>query len=352
VARAAVVIPTWNGAHYLGPCLDSLAAQTHPARIIVVDNGSEDGTAELVRDRFPSVTLLALGTNHGFAGAVNAGIAEARQNGVEYVALLNNDAVADREWLERLIATGDAHPEAGTVTSKFLLQDGVHIDSTGDFYSSWGWAYPRGRDEVDQGQYDAPELREVFCGSGGASLFRVAMLEAVGPFDEDYFAYLEDQDLGFRAQLMGWRARYEPDARAYHRMMGTSGLLPDFGRYQAIRNCIFLYVKNLPSPLVWRYLPKFLLGLVLMAANDVRRRRFRAIAGAYLDAARRLPSMLRKRRQIQAGRRVEVAYIDSILVHPLPPTQKTLVRMANTRLLHVLRVASSRLRHGLRALTR
>jgi GT2 family glycosyltransferase len=333
VAYAAVVIPSWNGAGFLGECLCSLSVQTHPARIIVVDNGSVDGTAEFVRRDFPGVTVLPLPTNRGFAGAVNAGIAHALADRVDYVALLNNDAVAAPDWLERLIACADVHPEAGIVTSKFLLKDGVHIDSTGDFYSSWGWAYPRGRDEVDRGQYDGPELREVFCGSGGASLFRARMLEHVGPFDEDYFAYLEDQDLGFRAQLMGWRARYEPQAVAYHRMMGTSATLPDFGRYQAIRNCIYLYVKNLPSPLFWRYLPKFVLGLLLMAANDVRRRRFRAIAGAYVDAAVHLPRMLRKRRRIQAARRVEVDYIDSILVHPLPPTQKTLLRIANFRLL-------------------
>ncbi len=325
----AVVIPTWNGAHFLGACLGSLVAQTHPAEIILIDNGSTDGTAELVRERFPGVTLLGLGANRGFAGAVNVGIAHALKAGVDYVALFNNDAVAAPDWLERLVDCAEAHPEAGTVTSKFLLSDGVHIDSTGDFYSSWGWAYPRGRDEVDRGQYDAPELREVFCGSGGASLFRARMLIEVGPFDEDYFAYLEDQDLGFRAQLMGWRARYEPAAVAYHRMMGTSARLPNFGRYQAIRNCIYLYVKNLPSPLCWRYLPKFVLGLLLMAANDVRRRRFRAIARAYLDACLHLPAMLRKRRQVQASRRVEVDYIDSIIVHPLPPTQKTLLRMAS-----------------------
>jgi GT2 family glycosyltransferase len=328
VARAAVVIPSWNGAHFLGECLASLICQTHASEIVVVDNGSTDGTAELVRERFPEVTLLTLASNHGFAGAVNVGVAHALTAGVDYVGLFNNDAVAEPDWLERLIACAEAHPEAGIVTSKFLRQDRVHIDSTGDFYSSWGWAYPRGRDEVDQGQYDAPELREVFCGSGGASLFRAQMLAEVGLFDEDYFAYLEDQDLGFRAQLMGWRARYEPSAVAYHRMMGTSATLPHFGRYQAIRNCVYLYVKNLPSPLVWRYLPKFLLGLALMAANDVRRRRFRAIARAYMDAGRHLPAMLRKRRQVQTGRRVEVAYIDSILVHTLPPTQKTLVRMA------------------------
>jgi GT2 family glycosyltransferase len=333
VARAAVVIPTWNGAHYLAACLGSLAAQTHPAQIIVVDNGSQDETADLVREKFPDATLVELAANHGFAGAVNAGIEVARQNAVDYVALLNNDAVADPDWLAELVTTAEAHPEAGIVTSKFLLEDRVHIDSTGDFYSSWGWAYPRGRDEVDEDRYDDVKLREVFCGSGGASLFRMAMLEDVGTFDEDYFAYLEDQDLGFRAQLMGWRARYEPRARAYHRMMGTSASLPHFGRYQAIRNCIFLYVKNVPHPLVWRYLPKFMLGLTLMALNDVRRRRFRAIAGAYLDAARHLPALVRKRREIQAGRRVEVSYIDSILVHSLPPTQKTLVRLARLRLL-------------------
>ena len=328
MARAAVVIPNWNGAEFLGACLSSLVGQSHPAELIVVDNGSTDGSPALVRERFPTVTLLALPGNRGFAGAVNRGIEHALRGGVEYVALLNNDAVAAPDWLERLIACAERHPEAGIVTSKLLRADGVHIDSTGDFYSCWGWAYPRGRDEPDRGQYDGPERREVFCGSGGASLLRSRMLAEVGLFDEDYFAYLEDQDLGFRAQLMGWRARYEPTALAWHRMMATSGRIAHLDRYLAIRNCIYLYVKNLPAPLVWRYLPRFLLGLALMAANDVRRRRFRAIAGAYLDAARHLPTMLAKRRRVQAARRVEVGYIDSIILHGLPPTQRTLLRMA------------------------
>jgi GT2 family glycosyltransferase len=328
VARAAVVIPSWNGAHLLGECLRSLSSQSYAAEIIVVDNGSTDRSVEFVHERFPEVTLLELPSNRGFAGAVNIGISHALQSGAQYVALLNNDAVAERDWLERLIACAERHREAGIVTSKFLLDDRIHIDSTGDFYSSWGWAYPRGRDELDRGQYDAPELRDVFCGTGGASLFRARMLDEVGLFDEDFFAYLEDQDLGFRAQLMGWRARYEPRARAYHRLMSTSANIGHFGRYQSIRNCIYLYVKNLPPPLVWKYLPKFLLGLALMAANDVRRRRFRAIAGAYVEAAAHLPALLAKRRQVQATRRVEVRYIDSILVHSLPPTQKTLFRMA------------------------
>jgi GT2 family glycosyltransferase len=327
VAQAVVVIPNWNGARFLGECLESLLRQSQPAEIIVVDGASTDGSHELVSRRFPQVTLLPLSGNQGFAGGVNRGIEYALAREVEYVALFNNDAVADRDWLRQLIAAGEAHPSAGTITSKLLLYDRRHIDSTGDFYSSWGWAYPRGRDEIDQGQYDGDALREVFCGSGGASLYRVSMLREVGLFDEDYFAYLEDQDLGFRAQLMGWTARYEPTAVAYHHMMGTTGRMSNFGRYQAIRNCIYLYTKNVPGRLYWKYLPKFLLGLALMAANDVRRRRLRAIAGAYLDAIRNAPRTLAKRRSVQAGRTVSIEYIDSILIHPLPPTQKRLLRI-------------------------
>lgn len=324
-----MVVPNWNGAHFLGDCLRSLTAQTQPAQIIVVDGASTDGSRELVAQRFGQVTLLVLEDNLGFASAVNRGIEHAIREGAEFVALLNNDAVARPDWLARLMATARSHPEAGTVTSKLLLDDRVHIDSTGDFYSSWGWAYPRGRDEVDRGQYDGPESREVFCGSGGASLYRTAMLEEVGLFDEYYFAYLEDQDIGFRAQLMGWKARYEPEAVAYHRLMGTSSTIEHFGRYQAIRNCIYLYVKNLPHPLCWKYLPKFLTGLALMAANDVRRHRFGAIAGAYLEAVRHLPRTLAKRRRVQATRRVPVSYVDAVLVHPLPPTQRGLIRLRN-----------------------
>ncbi len=327
VVRAAVVVPNWNGAHFLGECLESLRRQTYPAELIVVDGGSTDGSLALIRDQFPAVTLVCLPVNRGFAGAVNRGIEHALRGGAKYVALLNNDAVADEQWLERLIATAEAHPSAGIVTAKLMLYDRVHIDSTGDFYSSWGWAYPRGRDEVDDGQYDSPEKHEVFCGSGGASVFRAEMLKEVGLFDEDFFAYLEDQDLGFRAQLRGWRARYEPNALAYHHMMGTSAALDHFSRYHAVRNCIFLYVKNVPHPLCWKYLPKFLVGLTLMAVNDVRRRRFRSIAGAYLDALRSWARLLEKRRQIQRSRTVPVDYIDAILVHPLPPTQRNLIRL-------------------------
>jgi GT2 family glycosyltransferase len=329
VSRVVVVIPNWNGARFLDECLQSLMGQSQPCEIVVVDGASTDGSRDLIRGRFPAVTLLTLNANRGFAAAVNHGIEYALRRGAQYVALLNNDAVADTDWLANLIATADLYPAAGIVTSKLLRYDRKHLDSTGDFYSSWGWAYPRGRDELDDGQYDTAEFQEVFCGSGGASVYRASMLRGVGLFDEDYFAYLEDQDIGFRAQLMGWTARYESTAVAYHHMMGTSGTINNFGRYQAIRNCIYLYVKNMPGSLLWRYLPKYLLGLALMGANDIRRRRFRWVAGAYVEAVHNLPSMLVKRRQVQASRNVPVQYIDSILVHSLPPTQKRLIQIRN-----------------------
>jgi GT2 family glycosyltransferase len=344
VPRVTVVVPNWNGAHFLPECLDSLTRQTLAAEIAVVDGASTDGSRELVRERFPRVALISLPRNRGFAGATNVGIRHALERGAEFVALFNNDAVAEPDWLECLVATAERHPEAGTITSKLLRDDREHIDSTGDFYSSWGWAYPRGRDELDRGQYDAPELRDVFCGSGGASLYRTSMLREVGLFDEGYFAYLEDQDLGFRAQLMGWKARYEPAAIAYHRMMGTSSTITNFDRYHALRNCIYLYVKNMPAPLHVKYLPKYALGLGLMAANDVRRRRFHHMIGAYRDAIRHLPRLLHERQRVQATRRVPVSYIDSILVHPLPPTQRRLLRVRNAFVAPARRRAASR--HG------
>lgn len=326
MSRAAIVVPNWNGAGFLDACLSSLSAQTHPARLLLVDNGSTDGSRELVAARHPHVRIIALPGNLGFAAAANRGIAAALQEGAELIALFNNDAVAEPGWLEHLVEAAQQDDRLGTVTGKLLRIDGRRIDSTGDFLSSWGWAYPRGRDELDLGQHDAPALRTVFCGTGGASLYRAAMLTEVGGFDESFFAYLEDQDLGFRAQLVGWRARYVPEAVARHHMMGTSRRMPHFDRRQMIRNSIYLWVKDMPAPLCWLYLPKLLCGLLLMGLNDLRRRRFRMIAGAYAEALRALPALVRQRRTVQSRRTVPAAYIDSLLIHPLPPMQRELLR--------------------------
>ncbi len=319
----ATVIPNWNGEKYLAESLKSLQAQTQKSEIIVVDGGSTDGSRELIKSEFPDIELIELDQNRGFAGGVNAGIKKAMGRSAEFVALFNNDAVADKNWLKNLFETAKQNPKAGVVTSKFMqFENRKHFDSTGDFYSIWALPFPRGRDEQDTGQYDKEE--EVFGASGGASLYRVKMLEEIGLFDEDFFAYYEDVDLSFRAQLAGWKVIYQPKALAYHRIGSTSGKIPNFSRYHTIKNFQYLYRKNMPGWLYLKYFPRFLLAYGLIFANCLRRGQLLVFLKADLVATLKMPAVMRKRWKIQRSRKVSSAYIDSILYKKLPPTQKTL----------------------------
>jgi GT2 family glycosyltransferase len=250
------------------------------------------------------------------------------KQGFEYVLLHNNDAVADKDWAKRLVDAAEEDPKAGIITSKILHMDGKYLDSTGDFYTTWGYSYPRGRDEEDRGQYDAPEQRDIFAGSGGASLYRVKMLAQIGIFDERFFAYYEDIDISFRSHLAGWKVRYEPQARVYHKINATSDRLPTaFRRYHTIKNFFYVYTKNMPGWLYWKYLPKFWLGYLLYLARDVTRGMAVTNLRGLAVATWNLPAMLRQRWRIQRGRKVGLGYIESILEHQLPPTQQKTLRM-------------------------
>ncbi|MGE3542177.1 MAG: glycosyltransferase family 2 protein [Candidatus Tectimicrobiota bacterium] len=319
--KTVVIIPNWNGRDLLIPCLDSLLTQSErDFTVTVVDNGSTDGSCELIRHRYPTVHVIARDRNYGFTGGTNPGMQDAIAHGAQYVALLNNDAIADQHWLRYLVTTADQYPQLGCITSKILqAQEARTIDSTGDFYSIWGLPFPRGRDEVDSGQYDTALYQAVFTGSGGASLFRTHMLREIGLFDQDFFAYYEDVDLGFRSQLAGWQAAYEPRAVVYHRMHATSARLPHFMRYHSHKNALYVYHKNMPARLWWKYLPYFLGGMALMAAHSLRRRQWQPLVQAYGAVLLALPALIRKRRQIQRRRVVPVARIDALLYHGLPP---------------------------------
>ena len=325
----AVVVPNWNGEAFLGECLGSLAAQTAPHRAIVVDNGSVDGSVELVRRDHPQVELVLLERNQGFAGGVNRGIEAALAGGAELVALLNNDAVADERWLQHLVEAARADPEAGIVGAKLLSWDRRHLDSTGDCWSVWGLGYPRGRGEVDHGQYD--DDVDLLAASGGASLYRAEMLRAVGLFDEDFFAYFEDVDLSFRAQLAGWRVVFAPSARVYHRIGGTSERLPDFARFHVLRNLVFVVVKDVPGPLLRRCLPRFLLLYTAMLLSGVARGHGRVTLRAAAAAARMLPVMLRRRRQVQGTATADLTRLTALLDPGLPPGQQALGRLVQWR---------------------
>ena len=338
-AGVSVVVPNWNGLDFLADCVESLFAQSFPARVIVVDNGSVDGSADVVCERFPQAVLIRHAENKGFAGGVNAGIRKAMADGDRYVALFNNDAVADPDWLAHLVDELDAHPDAGIATSKFVSMDDDHFDSTGDMYTTWGIPFPRGRDEPIDHRFD--DAVEVFGGSGGASLYRVAMLAEIGLFDEDFFAYYEDVDLSFRARLAGWRVRYVPAAVAHHHIGGTSSRIKGFTTYHSMKNLPWLLVKNAPGTVFGRILPRFVVAHTIFAIRAVFRGHGREVARGYLAMFSLLPKKTAQRRQIQRARKATDADIWAALSPGMTPSMRRTKQAVFARATHPLRAAKT-----------
>lgn len=311
-----VVIPNWNGADMIAECLQSLETQTCKHQVVVVDNGSVDESVSIIEAQFPDVHLIRLPENTGFSGGVNNGITYALSKEADAIALFNNDAVADKNWLKQLVTSMETQPEAGIVTCKLLRDDKKHFDSTGDFYTVYGMPFPRGRNQADIGQYE--KLEEVFGASGGASLYRAEMFNQIGTFDQAFFAYYEDVDISFRAQLAGWKIFYNPEARVYHHVGGTSSKLGSFTRYHATKNFYLLYAKNMPGRLYWKYLPRFVFLAIFLAGSSMLRHGFWAYLKGTCKAFLLTPHIIRERRRIQRERTVSIAYIDSILIKQRP----------------------------------
>lgn len=317
IMKICIVIPNWNGADWISESLVSLQKQTYPADIIVVDNGSVDNSIQLIRKKFPKVRLIELPENTGFDGGVNAGIRPALTEGYDAVAVFNNDAVADEDWLKHLVAVMKSDKKRGIACGKQLYTDKKHIDSTGDFYSIWGMPFPRGRNQVDNGQFDKPEA--LFCAPAAATLYHADLFKEIGIFDEKFFAYYEDVDISFRAQLAGWKVWYEPKALVYHRVNATSAKLGSFSRYHSTKNFFMLYVKNMPGWLFWKYLPLFVLQSIRLGISSL----LRGGIWPYLQGATRallnLPHALRERHRIQSTRKIPPSAIDNMLYKQLPP---------------------------------
>ncbi len=324
MSEPCVIVPNWNGEDSLKACLDSLLAQSVPARVIVVDNGSADGSLKLL-DRYENIEIIFHDRNLGFAGGVNAGFRRAIEDGAKYAAAFNNDAVADKDWLKHLVGYLDEHPKAGIATCKLLTANGRSLDSTGDYYTVWGLPYPRGRGESDIDAYD--DLTDVFAASGGASLYRVRMLEQVGLFDEDFFAYYEDVDLSFRAQLAGWKVGYVPAATVRHAIGATSSRVRGFTTYQTLKNLPMLLLKNVPRRYLWRMSWRLLLAELLFFLRAVSRGHGLSAIRGKLMCLWLSPRTLLKRRRIQRARVVNDDYIWSRIVHDLPPNARALRRL-------------------------
>lgn len=241
--EVSVVIPNFNGITFIRDCLDSLYMQSmQNFQVIVVDNGSSDGSPQLVEAAYPDVTMIRLPENTGFCHAVNVGI---RASDTPYVILLNNDTQVHHDFVRAMLDGIRKRKNAFSCGAKMLnLYERDKVDDAGDFYNAFGWAFARGKDR-DAEKYSAP--CRIFSSCGGAAIYRRAFLNQTGLFDEEHFAYLEDMDLGYRANIYGYENWFLPDAIVYHAGSGTSGSRYNLFKVRySSRNNIYMIYKNMP----------------------------------------------------------------------------------------------------------
>lgn len=320
--KVTVVIVNWNGAYFLERCLTSLMAQSAvPAEVILVDNASSDDSLEIAR-RFTSVRLLAQEWNTGFARGNNLAIKAASEES-EWVALLNPDAFAVPRWLEALLAAAESHPEFDVFGSKLVnAADSTLLDGTGDAYhmSGLAWRTAHGTPVSSLSESEC----EIFSACAAAALYRRSALIELGGFDEDFFCYVEDVDLGFRLRLAGYRCLYVPQSVAHHVGSGTTGgRHSDFSVYHGHRNLVWTFVKNIPGALFWLLLPLHVALNLVSIVWFALRGQSRVILRAKWDAVLGLPKMWRKRQQIQAARVASVGDIWRVLDKRLLPIRRT-----------------------------
>jgi GT2 family glycosyltransferase len=303
--HVAVIVPNWNGRRWLGQCLRALSEQTSPpAEVIIVDNGSSDGSLELVTD-VPGARIIELHRNTGFANAVNVGIEAARS---EAVALLNTDVILDPDWIRRTSARLDADPGLAAVGCKMLqMDDPTRIYDTGDFLRRDGACEQRGRFDPDEGRFDTGE--EIFAPCAGAALYRRDAVLAAGGFDVRLFSYLEDVELGLRLRLAGWRCWYEPVV-ALHAGGGSSWQLDPPVEHWVQRNTLLIVAKYFSA----RWLPLVIYRQLGWARHALREATLKAQLTGTLAALRLLPAMLRERREVRRNAVVSI----EVAVPPRP----------------------------------
>jgi GT2 family glycosyltransferase len=294
----SVVIPNWNGRDWLPGCLGAITTQElAPLEVIVVDNGSQDGSVDYLREAHPDVRVLALGCNTGFAHAANRGLEAAR--GV-LVALVNTDVLLEPDWLARMAAVIERHPQTAAVACKMLsLADPTRVYDAGDVLRRDGACEQRGRFGKDDGRWDT--AGEVFGACAGAALYRRSAVLELGGFDERYFAYLEDVDLALRLRLAGWRCCYEP-AVALHAGEGSSHQLTGGHHLLVTRNTVLLVAKAFPAA----WLPFVAYRQLGWAWHALREHRLRTHLRGLAAALPMLPAALRQRRVLRRGARVPI----------------------------------------------
>lgn len=321
----SVVIINWNGREYLRACLESLGRQRDADfETIVVDNGSTDGSVEMVRSEYPTVRLIANSENRGFCGANNQGFVIARG---EFVAILNNDAEAGPGFLAAMRRAFDVAPDIGMAAAKVLVhEDPRRIDKVGHLIYPDGQNRGRGTGEIDHGQYD--RMEDCLWPDGCAAMYRKAMLDQIGGFDEDLFIFGDDAELGLRGRIAGWRCLYVPDAVVRHHRGGAMNAASTRRIFLIERNRVLLAAKLFPWSLLWLNVYYFTLrlagGLLAAAGNKGELARFPGLRNklrlawtilrADAAALRMLPRTFRKRREIRRLAKLTPAQVRRLIL--------------------------------------
>ena len=319
--KVAVIVVNWNGRQFLEHCLAALMAQTvTPWEIFVVDNASSDDSLSIVR-QFSSIRLIALDENAGFAGGNNLALKKVSAE-AEWIALLNPDAYPEPRWLQALLESSRRQIDFDIFGSRLInAENPAVLDGIGDVYHVSGlvWRNGHGDFQAEGGEKE----REIFSPCAAAAMYRRSAMDAAHGFDEDYFCYVEDVDLGFRMRLAGHRCLYVPDSVVHHVGSGTTGgQHSDFSLYHGHRNLVWTFVKDMPGVLFWVLLPlHVLLNLVTVIWFGLRGRGG-VILRAKRDAILGLPKMWNKRNKIQTGRVVSIKEIWRVLNKDVPGRTK------------------------------
>lgn len=255
--EVSVIIPNYNGIAYLDGVFASLERQTMTDfEVLLVDNGSTDGSTAFTAANYPWVHIIELPENFGFCRAVNEGVRAARAG---YVLLLNNDTEAEPDFLEEMCAALDRHENAFSCAARMIqFHDRDKLDDAGNYYCALGWAFARGKGR-DIHTYEKEE--KIFASCAGAAIYRKKIFDKIGCFDEEHFAYLEDTDVGYRARIHGYENWFAPRAVVYHVGSGTSGSrYNQFKTRYSSRNNVYLIYKNMPFLQLLLNLPFLIVG--------------------------------------------------------------------------------------------
>lgn len=318
--KVTVIIVNWNGRQFLDRCLSSLLVQTvTPYEVILIDNASSDASVEIAQ-RYSFVQVLEQDENLGFARGNNIAVKTTAPES-EWIVLLNPDAFPEPHWLEALLSAARDNSDFDVFGSKLVnATDPSLLDGVGDTYHISGLVW-RERRKVSQRDW-CFSIREIFSPCAAAALYRRQIVLDAGGFDEDYFCYVEDVDLGFRLRLAGYKAMYVRDAVVHH--MGsatTGGQHSDFSVYHGHRNLVWTFVKDMPGEVFWLLLPLHVAMNLVALVVFALRGQGRVILRAKWDAIKGLPKMWRKRQLVQATRTVPAREIWRLMNKQIVPAR-------------------------------